>query len=95
MSSEIKSKWPQIFDLHIRQIRKDENFASTVRNTLTTEAGCVELLCEPRLKHKGKGEDHFIWREAKIKVRDAQCMQSMIARAAANSGMHVRPRLAA
>jgi hypothetical protein len=90
-----RQEWPRVFELRIRQIRKDENFAETVRDTLVTETGCVELLHEPRLAHKGKGDDQYIWRGAEIKVRDAGCMQAMIARASANSGMHVSPRLAA
>ena len=86
--------WPRVFELYICEVRQRADFERAVRETLCAERECVEILHEPLLVRKGKKENSQIWRGGQVRIRDADCTLSLIARASGqNSGMRFRLRL--
>ena len=89
-----RPRWPRVFDLHISLVRQRGDFERAVRETLCAERECVEILHEPHFVRKGKKESSQIWRCGRVRIRDADCTLSLIARASGqNSGMLFRLRL--
>lgn len=85
------SDWPREYALRICQIGIVEDFARIVRDTLTDPSGCVKILSEPEFIRKAKKVNRFIWRNARISVRDQPCLQALTARVNKSDRILVQP----